>query len=155
MIADLFQGTPFALTLVLTTSNFLYVVTTFALYMFLINILRQPIAVIPTFLFGLCGVGSVVGALFAATFVPMFNTKFMIGGLLDEFGYWFTSELQNALLLLPIILNIPQYSQVKHYFSRNRGLQPTDLLPFGAVLISIAASYYDSGPGSSSTRLLH
>ena len=49
VIADLFQGTPFALTLVLTTSNFLYVVTTFALYMFLINILRQPIAVIPTF----------------------------------------------------------------------------------------------------------
>lgn len=78
----------------------------------------------------------------------MFNTKFMLGGLWDEFGYWFTSELQNALLLLPIILNLPQYSQVKHYFSRNRGLQLTDLLPFGAVLISIAASYYDSGPGS-------
>lgn len=148
VVADLLQGTPFALTLVLTTSNFLYVVTTFALYMFLISILKQPTEVILTFLFALCGVGSVAGALFAATFVPMFNTKFMLGGLWDEFGYWFTSELQNALLLLPIILNLPQYSQVKHYFSRNRGLQLTDLLPFGAVLISIAASYYDSGPGS-------
>ena len=67
---------------------------------------------------------------------------------MDEFGYWFTSELQNALLLFTYHIKYSQYSQVKHYFSRNRGLQPTDLLPFGAVLISIAASYYDSGPGS-------
>ncbi|BDE25103.1 hypothetical protein OCUAc20_36030 [Acinetobacter baumannii] len=58
-------------------------------------------------LFALCGIGSITGALFAATFVPMFNTKFMIGSFWAEFGYWVTSELQNALLLLPIILNIP------------------------------------------------
>lgn len=50
VVADLLQGTPFALTLVLTTSNFLYVVTTFALYMFfLISILKQPTEVILTF----------------------------------------------------------------------------------------------------------
>ncbi|MFI7968616.1 sensor domain-containing diguanylate cyclase, partial [Acinetobacter baumannii] len=90
---------------------------TFALYMFFNQHIKAAYRGYSyLFLFGLCGIGSVVGALFAATFVPMFNTKFMIGGLLDEFGYWFTSELQNALLLLPIILNIPQYSQVKHYF---------------------------------------
>ncbi len=101
------------------------------------------------FLFGLCGIGSLVGALFAATFVPMFNTKFMLGSFWAEFGYWMTSELQNALLLLPILLNIPAYSQIKRYFNGHREhISIIDLLPFLAVLISITVSYYDSGPGS-------
>jgi len=149
VIADLFQGTPFALTLVLTTSNFLYVVTTLAFYIFFNQHIKAAYRGYSyLFLFGLCGIGSLTGALFAATFVPMFNTKFMLGNFWDEFGYWFTSELQNALLLLPIILNLPQYSQVKQYLSRNRSLQIIDILPLLAVIISIAASYYDSGPGS-------
>ncbi|MFW1886561.1 sensor domain-containing diguanylate cyclase, partial [Acinetobacter nosocomialis] len=68
----------------------------------------------------LCGIGSITGAFFAATFVPMFNTKFMIGSFLAEFGYWVTSELQNALLLLPIILNFPTYLKIKNYIKGNQ-----------------------------------
>lgn len=150
VIADLLQGTPFLLTLILTTSNFLYVVTSLVLYLYLSQHIKSAHRGYSyLFLFGLCGVGSFVGALFAATFVPMFNTKFMLGSFWAEFGYWMTSELQNALLLLPILLNIPIYPQIKRYFSGHREhINAIDLLPFLAVLISSAVSYYDSGPGS-------
>ncbi|MGM7312744.1 GGDEF domain-containing protein, partial [Acinetobacter baumannii] len=66
-----------------------------------------------------------------------------------EFGYWVTSELQNALLLLPIILNIPPYLKIKNHLKGNRiYIKAIDFLPLFAVLISIGVSYYDSGPGS-------
>ena len=150
VIADLIQGTPFLLTIILTTSNFIYVVTSLVLYLCLSQHIRSAHRGYSyLFLFGLCGIGSLVGALFAATFVPMFNTKFMLGSFWAEFGYWMTSELQNALLLLPILLNIPAYSQIKRYFNGHREhISIIDLLPFLAVLISITVSYYDSGPGS-------
>ena len=150
VIADLIQGTPFLLTIILTTSNFIYVVTSLVLYLLLSQHIRSAHRGYSyLFLFGLCGIGSLVGALFAATFVPMFNTKFMLGSFWAEFGYWMTSELQNALLLLPILLNIPAYSQIKRYFNGHREhISIIDLLPFLAVLISITVSYYDSGPGS-------
>lgn len=150
VIADLIQGTPFLLTIILTTSNFIYVVTSLVLYLCLNQHIRSAHRGYSyLFLFGLCGIGSLVGALFAATFVPMFNTKFMLGSFWAEFGYWMTSELQNALLLLPILLNIPAYSQIKRYFNGHREyISIIDLLPFLAVLISITVSYYDSGPGS-------
>ncbi|MGU7802781.1 hypothetical protein ACV2ZF_36695, partial [Escherichia coli] len=77
------------------------------------------------------------------------NTKFMIGSFWAEFGYWVTSELQNALLLLPIILNIPPYLKIKNHLKGNRiYIKAIDFLPLFAVLISIGVSYYDSGPGS-------
>ena len=150
VIADLIQGTPFLLTIILTTSNFLYVVTSLTLYLFLnqhIKAAHRGYSYL--FLFALCGIGSLVGAYFAATFVPMFNTKFMLGSFWAEFGYWMTSELQNALLLLPILINVPPYPQIKRYLKGNRQhITTIDLLPFLAVLVSIVVSYYDSGPGS-------
>ena len=57
VIADLLQGTPFVLTLVLTTSNFIYVVTTFALYMFFNQHIKAAYRGYSyLFLFALCGV---------------------------------------------------------------------------------------------------
>lgn len=121
MIADLVNGTPLFLTLILTISNYLYVVTTLALaILFNRHIKAAYQGYSYLLLFALCGIGSITGALFAATFVPMFNTKFMIGSFWAEFGYWVTSELQNALLLLPIILNIPPYLKIKNHLKGNR-----------------------------------
>ncbi|EXB61213.1 response regulator [Acinetobacter baumannii 1465485] len=80
MIADLVNGTPLFLTLILTISNYLYVVTTLALaILFNRHIKAAYQGYSYLLLFALCGIGSITGALFAATFVPMFNTKFMIG----------------------------------------------------------------------------
>ncbi|MGQ1301260.1 GGDEF domain-containing protein [Acinetobacter baumannii] len=150
MIADLVNGTPLFLTLILTISNYLYVVTTLALaILFNRHIKAAYQGYSYLLLFALCGIGSITGAFFAATFVPMFNTKFMIGSFWAEFGYWVTSELQNALLLLPIILNIPPYLKIKNHLKGNRiYIKAIDFLPLFAVLISIGVSYYDSGPGS-------
>ena len=150
VIADVSQGTPLALTLVLTTANFLYVSTSLGLYLyFMQQIQAAQRGYSYLFLFGLCTLGSLTGAFFAATFVPMFNTKFMLGPFWAEFGYWFTAELQNALLLLPVILNLPQYHQFKQFLNRKTDtLNIADILPFLAVIASIFTSYFDSGPGS-------
>lgn len=150
MIADLVNGTPLFLTLILTASNFVYVVMTLALAMLFSRHIKAAYRGYSyLLLFALCGVGSIIGAFFVATFMPMFNTKFMVGNFWAEFGYWVTSELQNALLLLPIILNIPPYPKIKNYLKRNPNhIKTADLLPFLAVLLSIGVSCYDSGPGS-------
>ncbi|HCD61111.1 MAG TPA: sensor domain-containing diguanylate cyclase, partial [Acinetobacter nosocomialis] len=150
MIADLVKGTPLFLTLILTASNYLYVVMTLALAMLFGRYIKAAYRGYSYLvLFALCGIGSITGAFFAATFVPMFNTKFMIGSFWAEFGYWVTSELQNALLLLPIILNFPPYLKIKNYIKGNQVyVKAVDFLPLLAVLISITVSYYDSGPGS-------
>lgn len=149
LFADFIGGTTLPLTLSLTTANLIYVLTALGLYLRFSQIIHSTHRVYSyLFLFGFCSLGSIFAALFAATAVPQFNTKFMLGSFWTEFSYWFTAELQNALLILPILLNFPRKNQYSLFSRDFTHLKFIELLPLFAVIISIVISYYDIGPGS-------
>lgn len=63
MIADLIKGTPLFLTLILTASNYLYVVMTLALTMLFGRYIKAAYRGYSYLvLFALCGIGSITGA---------------------------------------------------------------------------------------------
>ena len=65
-----------------------------------------------------------------------------------DFGYWFTAEIQNALLLLPALLSAPNFKELKQQFIEFKTQTVQLSFPLFAVLISIVIAYYDTGPGS-------
>ncbi len=151
MLADLSTGSDLLLSTVLTTANMIYVVATLLLYSYFrdfIHSLHRGYFYLFIFLF--CTLGSLLGASFAAIAVPQITTAFMNGPFLLEVGDWFTAELQNALLLLPIVLNIPRWKKKKFILAPiAHGHNPViHSLPLLAVIFSLFMSYVDSGPGS-------
>ena len=44
------------------------------------------------------------------------RAKFALGTFWIDFGYWFTAEIQNALLLLPALLSAPNFKELKQQF---------------------------------------
>ncbi len=151
VLADLSNGSDVLLSCVLTTANMIYVVTTLALYQYFrefIHSLHRGYFYL--FVFTFCTLGGLLGASFAALAVPYVTTAFMNGPFLLEVGDWFTAELQNALLLLPIMLNIPRWKKKKFILApiahgHNRVVHS---LPLLALIFSLFMSYIDSGPGS-------
>ena len=149
LIADSMQDTPFLLNVCLTSANLLYVITTLALYIRFRNYIRSlHQGYFYLFLFSFCCIGALSSSLFAAISLPYFNTKFALGTFWIDFGYWFTAEIQNALLLLPALLSAPNFKELKQQFIEFKTQTVQQSFPLFAVLISIVIAYYDTGPGS-------
>ncbi|NNP76190.1 diguanylate cyclase [Acinetobacter sp. Ac_3412] len=149
LLADTSQDTPFLLNICLTSANLLYVITTLALYVkFNAFIRSMHHGYFYLFLFSFCCIGGLASSLFAAITLPLFNTKFALGSFWIDFGYWFTAEIQNALLLLPAIISAPLWSEFKQQLQEFKTQTVQESLPLFAVIFSIAIGYYDAGPGS-------
>ncbi|MDO3665007.1 GGDEF domain-containing protein [Acinetobacter higginsii] len=149
LLADTSQDTPFLLNICLTSANLLYVITTLALYVkFNAFIRSMHHGYFYLFLFSFCCIGGLASSLFAALTLPLFNTKFALGSFWIDFGYWFTAEIQNALLLLPAIISAPLWSEFKQQLQEFKTQTVQESLPLFAVIFSIAIGYYDAGPGS-------
>lgn len=149
LLADTSQDTPFLLNICLTSANLLYVITTLALYIkFNAFIRSMHHGYFYLFLFSFCCIGGLASSSFAAITLPLFNTKFALGSFWIDFGYWFTAEIQNALLLLPAIISAPYWSEFKQQLKEFKTQTVQQSLPLFAVIFSIAIGYYDAGPGS-------
>ncbi|NIE95739.1 diguanylate cyclase [Acinetobacter sp. C26M] len=149
LVADTSQDTPFLLNICLTSANLLYVITTLTLYIkFNAFIRSMHHGYFYLFLFSFCCIGGLASSFFAAITLPLFNTKFALGSFWIDFGYWFTAEIQNALLLLPAIISAPLWSEFKQQLKEFKTQTVQQSLPLFAVIFSIAIGYYDAGPGS-------
>lgn len=149
LLADTLQDTPFLLNVCMTSANLLYVMTTLLLYIkFNAFIRSMHHGYFYLFLFTFCCVGALSSSLFAAFTLPYFNTKFALGSFWIDFGYWFTAEIQNALLLLPMILSAPTLILFKQQLKEFKTQTAQESLPLLSVIFSIIVSYYDAGPGS-------
>lgn len=149
LLADTLQDTPFLLNVCMTSANLLYVMTTLLLYIkFNAFIRSMHHGYFYLFLFTFCCVGALSSSLFAAFTLPYFNTKFALGSFWIDFGYWFTAEIQNALLLLPMILSAPALVLFKQQLRGLKTQTIQEVLPLLSVIFSIIVSYYDAGPGS-------
>ncbi|MCH7336193.1 diguanylate cyclase [Acinetobacter sp. NIPH 2699] len=149
LLADTLQDTPFLLNVCLTSANLLYVLTTLALYIkFNAFIRSMHQGYFYLFLFSFCCIGGLSSSSFAAMTLPYFNTKFSLDSFAIDFGYWFTAEIQNALLLLPAILSAPHLTKFKQQLKAFKTQTVEESLPVFAVIFSIAIAYYDAGPGS-------
>ena len=149
LLADSSQDTPFLLNLCLTFANVLYVITTLVLYIRFNALIRSMHhGYFYLFLFSFCCVGALSSSLFAALTLPYFNTKFTLGSFWTDLSYWFTAEIQNALLLLPAIISMPNLIEFKQQLKEIKTQTVQESLPLFAVIFSIIIGYYDAGPGS-------
>lgn len=149
LLADALQGTPFLLNLCLNSANLVYVITTLTLYIKFNSYIRSMHqGYFYLTLFSFCCIGGLASSLFAASTLPYMNTQFSLGSFWIDFGYWFTAEIQNALLLLPAIISAPRFSEFKQQLIEFKTQTVQESLPLFAVIFSIAVGYYDNGPGS-------
>lgn len=147
LVSDSIFGSSLPEILVLTLANLCYIAVTFGLYHRFIRKLQGSYqGYFYLFLFSFCAIGSFAGALFASLFVPMVSPVFMHGNFWIELGGWFTAEMQNALLLLPILISLPFRNELKHFFQTPIEFQ--HLLPVMSVTAALVFCFYDNGPGS-------
>lgn len=151
MLADLVTGSAFILTAVLTTANLIYVAIVLWLYRYFTEqIHKTHYGYLYLFLLVFCALGSALGALFAVSAVPLVNTTFMQNPFIYEFSDWFSAEMQNAILVLPLIISYPPRRILIKALLRlkTQDFPWSTLLPVIALICSLLISYYDQGPGS-------
>lgn len=148
LAADLLTGGKLQLTLWLTAANLVGVATGYLLFRRLEladRMLRRPQSVL--FLFGICLIAAIATALVGAGIAPVTFGQSLLTGL----GFWFTTELVNSLIVLPVILTAPVWSLNVSRLAHPVRRWPADLLqlaPFFALLLSILAGLLVRGPGA-------
>ncbi|MCM1934420.1 diguanylate cyclase [Acinetobacter radioresistens] len=150
VVSDLLSFHSWSIALGFTTANLLYVIIAFAFYIKFrpyFRLLHQGYFYLFLLLF--CCIGSLVSSLFIASLFPQLDTKLIHGSFWTIFGYWFSAELQNAILILPLILNLPYQKGIHQIFRPADGPYSfLHILPIFVLLFSLSLSYYDSGPGA-------
>lgn len=146
--ADLLTGGKLHLTLWLTAANLVGVATGYVLFRRLEladRMLRRPQSVL--YLFGICLIAAIATALVGAGIAPVAFGQSLLTGL----GFWFTTELVNGLIVLPVILTAPAWSLSFLRVGRPVRRWQADLLqlaPLLALLLSILAGLLVRGPGA-------
>lgn len=153
MMADLLTGNYFELTLFLTLSNLLTVaVSLFFINYFKINYRNYNKGFTFLYLFAICAfAGCLAGAVFAVFTIPHVPNTFMsTDRLWIDFGMWWTSELVNAILIIPLILAMPTWTEFKHavYDRRHKQYPISHIFPLIAIFICVLMTYLLSGPGA-------
>lgn len=153
MLADLVMGSPVALTLALTFANLANVATAILLLKITkLDYNRFNHGLTFFYLFLIIIASSCVGALAAVFTVPYMPGTFMpLDRIRIEFIMWWSGEIQNMILILPIILTWPTFFSFKDSFIENFNKlknTPKILLPFMVILLSSGLGYYFSGPGA-------
>jgi len=143
--ADLVTGGGLGITLWLTAANLSGVVTGYLCFRKLSaddRALRRPISVL--YLFAVCVAAAAAAALAGGWMSKQLFASDFIHGM----ELWFTSELVNTLVVLPMILTFPPRSEWKwpHLGFDRAGLERA--APAVALLVSCIASGLIGGPGA-------
>lgn len=156
--ADLITGNTFLLTLSLTFVNFFSVFVSLYFYLYFYKRLmlidnKKFMRTSFPLLFSTI-VGSCFCAFIAVTVLPYVPHTFLAHEQkLLGFLYWWSGELFNYVLILPIIISFPGFKRlVTNWRQRtNDAFQLSDLkiiLPFIAVIISCVLTHYYFAPGA-------
>lgn len=153
LIADLITGNDFQLTLFLSVANLINVsVSIFFIYYFQINYRNYNKGFTFLYLFAICAfAGCLASAAFAVFTIPYVPNTFMsTDRLWIDFGMWWTGEMLNAILILPLILALPTYTELKHvlYERRHKHYPISYIYPLISIFICVIITYFFSGPGA-------
>jgi len=149
LAADLATGGAPVITLWLTTANLVSAGIGVALYQrlsFEDRQLRRPLSVL--YLFLICAAAALGAAFVGCAIAQGFFKK----SLLEGFGFWFSTELANAIVLLPVVLTLPAVTSLlsrrwwsEHLSSGSLWLKSA---PFAALVLSVIAGIVVGGPGA-------
>lgn len=104
--------------------------------------LRRPLSVLRLFL--ICVVGAATAALVGGWANPVLFDRPLFSG----FAYWFSAELSNAAIVLPVMLTLPR-SAGSFVLAVRQSLHSARLLAPGlAVVASVGAAFAVGGPGA-------
>lgn len=150
LLADLVSAMPPMAALGLTVANLMYVLVVWGFYLKFrkyFRVLHQGYFYLFLLLF--CCMGSFVSSLLIASMLPHLNQPLFHGSFWLRFGFWFSAELQNTILILPLILNFPYQKRLVDIFALPQGSIPIlHILPVIVLLVSLLLSRYDVGPGA-------
>ncbi len=106
--------------------------------------LRRPSSVLH--LFWICAVSAFTAALVGGAVVPVFFDK----PLLEGFGFWFSTELVNTVVIMPVLLVAPGRIALVAAFRGGwaPGLSWGKSAPMLALMASMAAGAWIGGPGA-------
>lgn len=147
--ADLMTGGQIPLTAWLTAANLTGVVVGTMLFR-MVSLedrqLRRPLSVL--YLFGILVVAAAAAAMVGAGAAPVYFDR----GLLSGAAFWFTTELANGIIVLPVVLTAPRLSLrvPRLAASPRREGQPLWLgaAPAAALAGSVILGFAIGGPGA-------
>lgn len=152
-IADLITGNSIELTLYLTISNLISVSIPLILVHFTkLNYRDYNKGLSFLYLFAMCTLGGcLLSAIFAVQTITHVPNSFMSPERFwTEFGMWWTGEVFNFVTFLPLILTFPTRKESQQWIFElfTEPLKTSDILPFIAIIISVAFTHIFFGPGS-------
>lgn len=144
--ADLVTGTSPGVTLWLAAANLSGVATGWWLFgqvPVATRFLKRQVSVV--LLFCICVASSGVAALVGSGTAPLFQTTW-----LTALGMWFCTELINGVLILPVILSLPAWKDMRRALKKRKWQQPRwrYVGPLLALAASEAAAIAMGGPGA-------
>lgn len=153
MLADLITGNTLALTFILTMTNFVAVLSTLMILLFIqarLKYFQDGALIIYPYVFALI-CGTFLGALFAINTIPYVPHTFMsTKQLFVDFSNWWSGEFFNAIIILPLVLSFPKLLEIKKFIKNKRAesFNFFDALPFAAVMLSMILTHTYYGPGA-------
>lgn len=153
MVADLVTGNSILISLALTFSNLIAVLSGLFLFDYArskLSINHQNVSLLYPHIIGVT-CGCFFGALTAITVIPHLPHSFMlVENRWIDFFTWWSGEVLNAVIILPLILAAPSWQKIKHatHLQNLKQIRVYDTLPFLALLLSIVCTHIFYGPGA-------
>lgn len=145
LAADLVTGGALLVTLWLTAANIAGVGMGYLLFRRLSpedRRLQRPLSIILLFL--VCAASAVASAAVGGGAARLLFAR----NILTGFGFWFTSELVNYMVVLPIIMTLPAARDLHLFRQGERAARFDYWVPAATLLGSIALSIMVGGPGA-------
>ncbi len=134
LAADFMTGGGFLVTLWLTVANMVGVAVGYALFMQLDDDdrrLQRPLSIVS--MFGICAIAAAAAGVAGSGVTRIVFARDILTG----FAAWFTSDLVNAIIMLPIILTAPAprklFHTLRHFHSREHDWRPVMVLVLATV----------------------
>lgn len=149
VIADLITGTGLLITLWLTAANLAGALVIFWLFRSLTEEddrrLKRPLSVL--YLFLICAAGAAAAALLGGgAAIVLFGR-----GVLTGYAFWFTTEIVNSIIILPVILTAPEPSRFVYAWRRFEfrwSITLEKVAPLVALVASVIAGIFVGAPGA-------
>ncbi len=144
LFADLITGGEFFVTLWLTAANMVGVLVGFLLFMRLDERERRletPLSIV--IMFSICAIAAAAtGVVGSGAAALIFNRDILTG-----FAFWFTTELVNSIVVLPVILSAPPARRLLKDFGRQT-ISTFDWRPLVILVAATLGGFLVGGPGT-------
>ncbi|MGE8538174.1 MAG: MASE1 domain-containing protein, partial [Acinetobacter sp.] len=153
MFADLVTGNSLLQSLFLTFSNLIStIVSLFFIRYFKINYKYYNTGYTFVHLFGISAfAGCLASAAFAVATLPHLPNSFMTkDNLWIDFGLWWTGEMVNYIVVLPLVLAFPRIKDMQYLLKNRRQKRHhfSYFLPAATVVLCVIITNIFSGPGA-------